>query len=214
MSAGTSARSTRERLLEAATQVFLAEGYRDATFRQICRLAGANSAAINYHFRDKEKLYLEVIERVIEESRSRFPLPPDDLPPEQRLRAFVQMLLRNLLQGEIDTPLMKIMAREMADPTLGLDLVVEQVIRPVHAALGEIVRQLAEPGVSTQQVRDCTYSILGQCNCFRHAQPVISRLGQYRDYDPATIEHIIDHIAQFSLAGIRAMKADGAAQSD
>lgn len=207
MAAETSTRPTRERLLNAATEVFLQEGYRKATFRQICRMAEANSAAINYHFRDKESLYLEVIKRLINESWTLSPFPPEELPPAERIRAFVATLLRNLLQVGCPAPLVQIMAREMADPTLGLDLVVDQVIRPVHTYLGNAVRELVQAEVTDQQVRDCVYSILGQCNCFRHAHPVICRLGQYREYDPATIEHLIDHITEFSLAGIRAMRA-------
>ena len=57
----TSHAETRRQLLEAAGEVFAEAGYRDATVREICRRAGANIAAINYHFGDKEKLYAEVL---------------------------------------------------------------------------------------------------------------------------------------------------------
>ena len=48
---------TEKRLLEAAGEVFAEFGYRAATVRQICEKAGANIAAVNYYFGDKEKLY-------------------------------------------------------------------------------------------------------------------------------------------------------------
>ena len=53
---------TRERLLEAAGEVFAEQGYRKATIREIVRRAGANLNAVNYHFRDKAGLYQAVFE--------------------------------------------------------------------------------------------------------------------------------------------------------
>ncbi|MGA9754367.1 MAG: TetR family transcriptional regulator, partial [Desulfobaccales bacterium] len=52
---------TRQRLLEAAGEVFAKKGFRNTTIREICRRARANLAAVNYHFGDKERLYLAVL---------------------------------------------------------------------------------------------------------------------------------------------------------
>jgi len=45
---------TAKRLLNAAAEVFAERDYRSATVSEICRLAGTNISAVNYHFRDKE----------------------------------------------------------------------------------------------------------------------------------------------------------------
>ena len=52
---------TRNRLLNAAGEVFAEKGFKSATVRAICDRAGANIAAVNYHFGDKEHLYSEVL---------------------------------------------------------------------------------------------------------------------------------------------------------
>ena len=65
---------TRKRVLQAACEVFAARGYRDATVAAICRKAGANSAAINYHFNDKESLYVEVWRQSADEAMRLYPL--------------------------------------------------------------------------------------------------------------------------------------------
>jgi AcrR family transcriptional regulator len=57
--------NTRRRLLEAALEVFTAEGFRNATIQQICARAGANIAAAHYHFGGKEELYAAVFEHAV-----------------------------------------------------------------------------------------------------------------------------------------------------
>lgn len=55
--------STRERLLRAATRLFADNGYRGASVRDICNLAGANPGAVSYHFGGKRQLYRAVLRR-------------------------------------------------------------------------------------------------------------------------------------------------------
>ena len=50
---------TEMRVLEAAGEVFADLGYRAATVRQICEKAGANIAAVNYYYGDKERTLLK-----------------------------------------------------------------------------------------------------------------------------------------------------------
>ena len=52
---------TKARLLEAAGEEFAEKGFELARVRAICERAGANLAAVNYHFGDKEQLYVEVL---------------------------------------------------------------------------------------------------------------------------------------------------------
>ncbi|WP_378941198.1 TetR family transcriptional regulator [Mesorhizobium sp. ANAO-SY3R2] len=49
-------RDTRGALLRAATFVFADRGFDAATLREVTRVAGANIAAVNYHFRTKDEL--------------------------------------------------------------------------------------------------------------------------------------------------------------
>ncbi|UCV13933.1 TetR/AcrR family transcriptional regulator [Quatrionicoccus australiensis] len=54
---------TRERILDAAEQLFMAHGYDGTSMRQITGGAGVNLAAVNYHFGSKESLMQEVFRR-------------------------------------------------------------------------------------------------------------------------------------------------------
>ena len=59
---------TRKRILDAACIVFSNKGFRDATIGDICKLAGSNSASVNYHFGDKESLYIETWRQAFQRS--------------------------------------------------------------------------------------------------------------------------------------------------
>ena len=63
-------RETRQRLLHVAERLFAERGFRYVTVREICRAAGANVAAVNYHFGDKLGLYREIVQSAVERMRA------------------------------------------------------------------------------------------------------------------------------------------------
>ena len=55
--------STREAILEATFRRVASDGYAQLNIREIAREAGVNHALINYHFRNKQQLVLEVLDQ-------------------------------------------------------------------------------------------------------------------------------------------------------
>ncbi|MCB5362721.1 TetR/AcrR family transcriptional regulator [Pusillimonas sp. CC-YST705] len=55
---------TRDRLIQAATELFCRKGYANTSIREIAQAAQANSALIKYYFRDKEGLFKHVFKEV------------------------------------------------------------------------------------------------------------------------------------------------------
>ncbi|MFZ2511292.1 MAG: TetR/AcrR family transcriptional regulator [Gordonia sp. (in: high G+C Gram-positive bacteria)] len=55
-------RHTRERLLDAAEELLLGNGYETVSVRAICARADANPAAVHYHFGSKEELVTALLE--------------------------------------------------------------------------------------------------------------------------------------------------------
>lgn len=200
-------RATRERLLDAAGRVFAERGFRDSTVRDICTLAGANVAAVNYHFRDKEGLYVAVLREAHTTAENRHPFEGDFnlLSPEDRLRAFVRIMLKRMLDKGKPAWFGKLMAREMVEPTAALDSLVDQNIRPKSEFLKSIVRSvMSEPVPDERRVRAHARSVIGQCLFYHQNRSVIERLFDEVQYDEAGIDEIARHVAEFSLAAIRA----------
>jgi TetR/AcrR family transcriptional regulator, regulator of cefoperazone and chloramphenicol sensitivity len=199
---------TRRRLLEAAGEVFAERGFRAATIRDICKRADANIAAVNYHFGDKDGLYAAVLTFAHRSAVEEFPI---DAAPgssaEQRLFHFVHAMLRRMLNTGRPAWHGKLMAREMVEPTAALDLLVKDSIRPQSLLLEGIVRELLGPDVDADRVHKASFSVVGQCVFYRHCKEMLHRLSpQFDAAGSAHIEALARHIAEFSIAGIAAIR--------
>jgi AcrR family transcriptional regulator len=199
---------TRQRLLEAAGEVFAEVGFRSATIQEICRRAGANIAAVHYHFSDKEQLYRAVVEYADHCAMASYPIDAragSDLPADRRLRALIESFLLRLLDEGRPAWHGKLMAREMVEPTEALDTIVQEKVRHTHEQFGVVVRELLGRRAPPETVRRCALSIIGQCVFYRQSQPILTRMFPAMRLGRAEVDSLAEHIARFSLAGIGAM---------
>src|SRR5262249_39562826 len=151
---------TRQRLLEAAGEVFAKHGFRDATIREICEKAKANVAAVNYHFGDKEELYASVFDYARTCAVAQFDgLVAQTTSPEARLRTFVHAVLTRFFDEGRPAWLGKLVAQEMIEPTKALDSLINAQIRPNSERLRALVRELVGPEIDEQELWRCTFSI-------------------------------------------------------
>ncbi|MEN6486449.1 MAG: CerR family C-terminal domain-containing protein [Syntrophobacteraceae bacterium] len=203
---------TKTRLIEAAGEVFARRGFRSATVREICGLAGTHVGAVNYHFRDKKGLYAAVLEYSHLSAVRRYP-PDEGLPAdataEQKLRAFIRSFVMRILAEGFPTWHGKLMAREVVDPTGAVDQMVAGSVRPLYENLAGIVRELLHEekrpdGEESGTTYLCAMSIVGQCLHHYLARQVVTLL-RPKGFDTARIDRIAEHITRFSLGGIRAL---------
>jgi TetR/AcrR family transcriptional regulator, regulator of cefoperazone and chloramphenicol sensitivity len=197
---------TRQRLLEAAGEVFAERGFRAATVRDICQRAQANVAAVNYYFGDKERLYIAVLKYAFSSGLQKHPpllRLESNASPEQRLRAYIHSFLLRCLGEGSPAWLGKLMAREMAEPTHALDILIHDAFRPLFDLLMSIVRELLGPRAHRTEVQLCADSIIAQCLHYQHARPVLVCFDPALTFDLGNIERWADHIAEFSLAALR-----------
>lgn len=204
---------TRQRLLTAASAVFAEVGYYHATVREICSRAGANVAAVNYHFGDKEQLYLAVLRHGARLADEKYPIvhPASGGPapdggaaptPEQRLRSFIHTFMMRIFDCERVATHGRLMAREIIEPTPALDILVEEIIRPIADLLRQLVRDVLGAGASEQDVLYCASSVISQCVYYNHCRPMMIRLYPQQTYEPAEIERLAEHISRFSLSAL------------
>jgi TetR/AcrR family transcriptional regulator, regulator of cefoperazone and chloramphenicol sensitivity len=198
----TASEQTRARLLDAAREVFSQHSFQGATVREICRRAEANVAAVNYHFGSKDGLLAEALNFAPLEALQKANITSAEC-PKVRLRLFLRNFMLMLLDEKNPSSQCRIMARELADPTPALDKIVREAIAPLHEFLGKLVREIVGGKVGEGDLRCCVQSIVGQCLYYRHSYPVLQRLHPKMRYDHKEIDAIAEHIADFSLAGIK-----------
>jgi AcrR family transcriptional regulator len=203
---------TRERLLESACEVFAKKGYREATIADICERAGANIAAVNYHFGDKETLYIEAWRLAFHKSLEAY--PPDggissDAPAEERFRGRIFAAMQRFAHPKNYE--FEIMSKELTTPTGLLEEVMRESVEPLKREFARIVWELLGEHASEQQVQLCQMSVMAQCiNLMVHQRhrKSFAEAGIKSDLmsDNLKIEMVADHIARFSLAGIREIR--------
>jgi AcrR family transcriptional regulator len=193
----------RQRLLEAAGEVFAEKGFKGATVKTITDRAGTNIAAVNYYFRDKEGLYVEAVKAACQCQNQQFPLPDWEpgTPPARKLADFIRTMTLRMKDDTSPPWHRQLMLQEMARPSPACTELVRDVIRPMAEKLGAIVGELL-PDVPSRRRNLVAFSIVGQCLYYRLAQPIVVQLvgeAEFRSYDA---DLLAGHITEFSLAAL------------
>jgi len=205
---------TREKLLENACEVFAKKGFRNATIADICKGARTNIAAVNYHFRNKKTLYVEVWRQAFHRSLEAY--PPDggvspDASAEQRLYGWILSILQRFGDPQ-NYEIEMMMHKELANPTGFLTDVIRKSIEPLQEELRLIVRELLGKSATEEQALLCQRSIKAQCfdPMSRHPAKAgkLEKAGVRCEMTQpkCSVETIAEHITRFSLAGIREVR--------
>lgn len=207
--------STRERIIEYAGDIFGKNGFKSTTIRMIATAADVNVAAINYHFRDKDGLYAEVIEDLFSKGFQRYPSLSPELEQthtaEERLNMFIRGTIYRILSHDGWGGLNgkgRLIAREMMEPTPAFVQVIEKYIRPHKESLVTILTELVGETARPEDVLLSVVSIMGQCIYYVFATSIIERIAP--EYSPVEnhIDRIVEHVFRFSLGGLAQFKSN------
>ena len=198
---------TSQRLLINASRIFAEKGYQDATIAEICEQAVTNIASVNYHFGDKENLYLEAWRYAFQQDLKAHPSDggvDQNTSAEHRLKGRIQSLIARI--ADPNSHFFAIVHKEMAHQTRLLEKIMEQEINPEREAMNKLIRELLGDNATEKQVQFCHASIIGQC--FHLLKVKHIKLNEEtRQYvlsmDDA--EAFAEHVVEFSLAGIQAI---------
>ncbi len=207
---------TRDLLLSAAARVFAQRGFHAATIRQICELAGANVASINYHFGDKQNLYREVLASTFAGLAEL--APPDGasgrmLSAVERFRVLVETMVR-LLHAEgdgADGVRGRLLAWEVLEPSAEMAELARPWLEPAARHLLGEVREQVGPDADERTIQACGLMVLVQILFSPLCRGAASKLFPELSPPPTGIEPMANDIARLSIA---AMHADVGVERD
>ena len=209
--AGSTEKGVQDRLLDAAEELFCEKGFAGTSVRDIAASAGCNVAAVNYYFGGKDKLYEEVwrrhlipmrdaritgIEDVLSQGEGGYTL-------EDLLRTFAESFLSPLVEVSRSSRLSILTARECIEQHLPVQMLADEVINPTLTAMRKALIR-ARPDLSESKIPLITFSLVGQLIHIIHMRAMFMQGGKDLNVPQFDLEQSIDHIVNFSAAGIRA----------
>jgi AcrR family transcriptional regulator len=207
------AMEARQRLIDAAEELFAHKGFDGTSIRDITTKANCNLASINYHFGDKQELYEELFRQRLREMREAR-LESIKTAMAGGKKATLENLLHNysvaFLEPFADRKrsqrFMQLFARELVEQRLPKNMFLEEMAVPVMNALEEALRAVC-PNLDKLTAQMCIHSVVGQLIHVAHINAMFEG-EQGRVLAPFDTASAIDHIVKFSAAGIKTLVRD------
>jgi len=197
-------KDTKKRLLDSAAVLFSEKGYGCTSIAEICRMAGANIASVNYHFGSKVALYRDVIQYTYEQAEELYPTGANtNTKVEERFYQFILTLLKRILSTEMTGNFYKLLAKEMAEPTEESGDLINQILSSKRTIMEKLIRDLYGRRADDELVSRLTHSIVSQCLFLGLNEKGRRHHLKTRPIGISDAEPFARHITDFSLAGIR-----------
>ena len=193
---------TRIQLIEAGLEVFGRLGFEGASTREIAKAAGANLAAIVYHFGGKEGLHLAVAEHVTGSIFAK--IGPtlaaisgtDAAATPKAARASLHQLIGTFIDVILGTAeaerWARFIVREQMQPTAAFDVIYRFMSGAVSNATRLVAAALGKPEDTELRVR--VFTMVGQVLVFRVAQTLVTRRMEWKqigDAERALIKRVV-----------------------
>ncbi|MDR0776415.1 MAG: CerR family C-terminal domain-containing protein [Azonexus sp.] len=194
--------ATRANLLEAAGQLFAQLGYAGASNKAICEAAGADLAAINYHFGGREGLYrsvlLEGYSQLVDIAALR-EIAARNCTAEEKLAATFGLIVDRAKDERGWHG--RVFAREILAPSAHTADLVKEGMAPRFALLGELVAEITGLPRTDPAFLRCMTSVIAPCLMML----VLDREtpNPFRALLEQPAEQLKSHLTGFALAGLR-----------
>jgi AcrR family transcriptional regulator len=205
---------TRERILDAALDLFGERGLTGVTVRDIASRAKVNVAAVSYYFGGKEELYRAVAEMVIGsiEARLRHRMAPLlDQPPNDpaaalaALETLVVTMVDVIVGPEDMSRVARFIIREQMQPTAAFEILFAVLTR-MHGAGTRLFAAAAGLDAEARETKLRVFLLIGQVIFLRIGEEAIRRrlgLARYDDEFLAGVKRLVQQNVRAMVAAAK-----------
>jgi AcrR family transcriptional regulator len=188
--------ATRQKLIDAALQVFGDYGFDGASTRMLADAAGANLAAIPYYFGGKEGLYRAAAQFVVESSRSELSPVIEQIDHALAQRAVSRKMACELLHEVLDRFSALVLGSRVADtwasfvmreqlhPGAAFEILYEGMMRRITTAATRLVATIQKRAPDDPRAIIATQAILGQVLIFSVGRATALRTLGWKTFSP------------------------------
>jgi TetR/AcrR family transcriptional regulator len=195
--------SSKVRLLEAAIELFAANGFEGVSTGDVASRAGYSQAIIHYHFGSKDELWREAMTHLLRDLDARFPLDVkelSDLQPLDRLKVVVR---RFIALSAHSTALTSILARETLSDGERLKWLVNRHFQKRVDFLEKIVAELIGTGEANQVPSYVATQVILLSSSFLFCMaPLIRQVHGINPVDGAELDRLPDDLLTLFLQGL------------
>jgi AcrR family transcriptional regulator len=196
---------TREAIIKAAVHLFADKGFDGTSVRDIVTKARVNQAAINYHFKTKDGLYLEVLRTAFDKLMTDGGFDPETLKSlsrEEALRSFLRQQLRPMLFRDELSRYIRLFAWESAHPSKTFLKFMATNTTSYMTAAVDIVRRFMPKGADHRTALCTAIWLMGQCNVFVRNRELLAREPFSIMADEPFVEELTALITNLAMGGL------------
>ncbi|CAN5786443.1 TetR family transcriptional regulator [soil metagenome] len=181
--------SAEERIVVAATKIFVTKGLAGARIRQIATEANTNSAMIYYYYRSKQNLFSLVFENALEKF-----LPPSNYLAQNDLDIFskIEILCDELMEVQISNPYISafILNEIEKNPAMLKEEILHKQKEKIQLFSREVQRNINNKTIRKIEPVQLFMNIVSLCIFPFIAKPLFTQLFSIKPNDMADIMRI------------------------
>lgn len=182
----------KEKIIEAAVELFKEKGYTATSVQDIANKLGFTKAALYYYIQSKEEILWEIFDKTMTTAERRNQeLMDQDMPIVERIK---KIIYNQIMSTRDEAPYMVIFFTEQAHLPAGKSEEINIRRRKYEEQIAEVIREgIAQGELEQLDVLPTVYGIIGMCNWLYH---------WYNPKGPRSPEEIAELFSKIILRGI------------
>ena len=188
--------------------MFAENGFHGVSVRELCAAAGANVAAIQYHFGGKEGLYQAIFETTLDEDETSFNVAMNNIdlalkhtdPDKKQITLAVEMYINSFFArfplNEQKRWFSVLVLREISFPGPGFEQILNRRVKRSQQTLSRIIATLQKIDEHSEMARLQAHVINGTIMSALLSRNVLTRIMNWKTLTPKTLEQLYKVVSQ------------------